>query len=64
VVLKDFTVLSDGIKIPHPKVPSRYERKSARCQRRLAKKKKCSNNRNKARVKAALIHEKISEKKI
>ncbi len=58
--LKDFAILSDGTKIAHPKVLSRHERKLARYQRRLSKKKKGSNNRNKARIKVALIHEKIS----
>ncbi len=56
VGLKDFAVLSDGTKVPHPKVLSKYEHKLARCQRRLSKKKKGSNNRNRARVKVALIH--------
>ena len=60
VGLKDFAILSNGKKISHPKVLSKYERKLTRYQRRLSKKRKGSHNRGKARLKVALIHEKIA----
>ena len=47
--LKDFAILSNGKKISHPKVLSKYERKLVRCQRRLSKKRKGSHNREKVR---------------
>ena len=58
--LKDFAILSDGKRISHPKVLAKYERNVERCQKSLSKKEKGSHNREKARHKLALVHEKIT----
>jgi len=56
VGLKDFAVLSTGERIPHPKDYQRKEARLARYQRMMARKKKGSANRAKARVKVARVH--------
>ena len=58
--LKDFAVLSNGTKIPRMKFTKQYEKQLAKLQRRLSRKQKGSNNREKARVKVARLQEKIS----
>ena len=58
--IKDFVVLSTGEKISNPKILKSYEEKLVRVQRRLSRKKKGSNNRNKARIKVAKVYEKIT----
>lgn len=57
--IKDFLVTSDGIKVSNPKYYSKYQKKLKRIQQSLSRKKKGSKNRNKARVRVALHHEKI-----
>lgn len=58
--IKNFAVTSDGEKIKNPKYLKRYERFLIKCQRRLSRKSKDSNNRQKQKIRVALIHEKIS----
>lgn len=51
---------SDGIGIDSPKVYKKYERKLAREQRRLSRRKKGSKNYEKQRLKVAKVNEKIA----
>lgn len=60
VGLTDFVVTSHGEKIKQPKKIKDYRKKLAKAQRNLARKKKGSNNRNKARIKVARAQEKIT----
>ena len=57
--LKDFATFSTGEKISNPRFLKVSLDKLAREQRRLSRKQKGSNNRNKQRVKVALVHEKV-----
>lgn len=59
--LIDFAITSDGEKVKPLKSLKKYEKKLKYLQRRLSKKKKGSNNRNKARKKVAKVHAKISD---
>jgi len=59
--LKDLYITDKGFKSGNPRHTQRYEKKLAVLQRRLAKKKKGSNNRNKARLKVARLHAKIAD---
>jgi len=52
-----FAALSDGTKIDNPKYYRKSERKLARLQRRLSRKKKGSNNRGKGKV--IMLHDKM-----
>jgi putative transposase len=61
--IKDFAVLSTGEKIANPKNLIKDEKKLAKKSRQLSKKKKGSANRRKARVKLALLHEKVANKR-
>src|SRR5574344_238483 len=58
--VKDLLITSDGNKFDNEKLTYKYEKKLAKLQRQLAHKQKGSNNRNKARIKVARLHEKIS----
>ena len=58
--LKDFLVDSNGTRIPNPKYLEKKQKKLARYQRALSRKKKGSQNRNKARLKVAKIHESVT----
>ena len=58
--VKDFIVTSDNESITNPKYFNKYQNKLKLYQRRLSRKVKGSNNRNKARIKVAKIHETIS----
>lgn len=58
--IKDFIVTSNGDKITNPKYYKLHERNLKRKQQVLSRSKKGSNNRNKARLKVASIHEKLS----
>ena len=58
--IKDLLITSDGDKFENPKTLYKYEKKLAKEQRKLAKKKISSNNRNKQRIKVAKIYEKIT----
>lgn len=58
--LKHFIIESNGRKTNSPKALKKGERKLAKLQKRLSKKKKGSNNRYKARIKVAKQHLKIT----
>lgn len=58
--LKHFAILSNGTKIENPKTLKKHLAKLKVLQKRLSKKVKGSNNRNKARIKVARQHEKIT----
>lgn len=62
--IKDLIITSDGDKFENPKTLYRYEKKLAKEQRKLAKKKIGSNNRNKQRIKVASLYEKITNIRI
>ena len=59
--LTDFVITSDGEKIKPLKALIKHQTKLAKLQKRLSKKTKGSNNRNKARIKVAKIHAKIAD---
>ena len=61
--LKSMVITSDGQTCGNPKFFHKEEKKLARAQRRLAKKKKGSKNRNKVRLKVARIHARISDRR-
>ena len=61
--LKDFVVTSDGDKIDNPRYLRKSEEQLIRRQRKLSKKNKGSNNRNKQRKKVAKLHEKIANQR-
>jgi putative transposase len=58
--LKDFATLSSGEKIAHPKHLEQHLKRLKVLQKRLARKKKGSANAKKAKLKVALLHEKVS----
>ena len=58
--IKDLLITSDGDKFENPKTLYKYEKKLAKEQRKLSKKKIGSNNRNKQRIKVARLNEKIT----
>jgi len=58
--LTDFATLSTGEKIANPRHLKQNLARLKREQRRLSRKKKGSNNRNKQRIKVALIHERVT----
>ena len=57
--LKDFAVLSNGIKISNPKFLQKSEKLLKSRQRMLSRKQKDSKNRAKARISLAKIYEKV-----
>ena len=61
--LTSFVVTSDGEDIPNPKYYRRNEQKLAKLQRRHARKKKGSKNREKARKKVARQHTRIADQR-
>jgi putative transposase len=61
--LKDFVILSTGETVGNPKFFTKDEKKLAKAQRRHAKKKKGSKNRDKARKKVARIHARIADRR-
>jgi putative transposase len=62
--IKDLVITSDGNKFENPKTLYKYEKRLAKEQRKLTKKTKGSNNRNKQRVKIARLYEKITNVRI
>ena len=58
--IKDLLIASNGDKFENPKTLYKYEKKLAKEQRKLAKKKIGSNNRNRQRIKVARLNEKIT----
>ncbi len=59
--VKDVVVCSNGFASGNPKHYQKYQARLKTLQRRLAKKKKGSNNRHKARLKVAKLHAKIAD---
>jgi len=59
--LKSMVILSTGEAVGNPRYFAKDEKKLAKAQRRHAKKKKGSKNRNKARLKVAKIHARIND---
>lgn len=63
VGIREFYSDSNGNEVNNPKYLEKSMRKLVREQRRLSRKQKGSNNRNKQRVKVALVHEKITNQR-
>lgn len=63
VGIKEFYSDSNGKVVSNPKYLEKSMRKLIREQRKLSRKQKNSNNRNKQRVKVALVHEKITNQR-
>lgn len=63
VGLKEFAICSDGYREPNPKHLRKSEKRLIKLQRDLSRKKKGSNNRKKARLKVARLHEKIANQR-
>ena len=61
--IKTFAVLSDGTEIPNPKHLKQSLDKVKKLQRSLSHKNKGSKNRDKARRKLALAHEKVTNRR-
>ena len=61
--LKSMVILSTGEHVGNPRFLRKDEKKLAKAQRRLAKKKKGSKNRVKAKRKVARIHAKIGDRR-
>lgn len=61
--IKDFCITSDGLKYSNSHFLKKSEDKLIRCQRKLSRKPRGSNNYNKQRIKVAKIHEKITNQR-
>jgi len=61
--ITDFAITSDGEVFENPKWLIKSEKRLTKLQRDLSRKKKSSNNRNKARLKVAKLHEKIANQR-
>ncbi|RHW65198.1 transposase, partial [Clostridium botulinum] len=61
--LKEFAICSDGYREPNPKHLRKSERRLIKLQKDLSRKQKGSNNRKKARLKIAKLHEKIANQR-
>lgn len=61
--IKEFCITSDGELVNNPKYLKNSLDKLAKLQRELSRKTKGSSNRNKARIKVARLHEKISNQR-
>ena len=59
--VKDVLIASNGFASGNPRYYQKYQARLKTLQRRLAKKKKGSNNRYKARLKVAKLHAKIAD---
>ena len=58
--LKDFAILSSGVKIDNPRILKHLEVRYRKLAKSLSRKVKGSSNYNKARVKLAKFHEKVA----
>ncbi|MDK0572835.1 IS200/IS605 family element RNA-guided endonuclease TnpB [Clostridium perfringens] len=63
VGLKEFVVCSDGYRVDNPKYLRKLEKRLIKLQRNLSRKQKGSNNRYKARLKVAKLHDKIANQR-
>ena len=61
--LKSFAITSDGVEYSNPKYFSKSQKKLARLQRRLARKSRVGNRREKARIKVARCQEHIANQR-
>ena len=61
--LKDFAILSNGVKISNPKFLQKSEKLLKSRQRALSRKQKDSKNRDKARLMVAKTHEKVASQR-
>lgn len=61
--IKEFAITSDGEIFSNPKHLKKSEKRLTKLQRDLSRKEKGSNNRRKARIKIAKIHEKIANQR-
>ena len=61
--IKEFAITSDGEFFNNPKWLRKSEKRLKKLQKDLSRKKKGSNNRNKARLKVAKLHEKITNQR-
>lgn len=61
--LKEFAVLSTGERIANPRNIKRAQKKLRCAQRRLSRRVKGSNNRNKQRRKVARVHEQVANRR-
>lgn len=61
--LKTLVTLSNGESYSHPKALNKSLKKLAKLQKQLSRKQIGSSNRNKARIKVARLHEKISNQR-
>lgn len=63
VGLKELVVCSDGYRVDNPKYLRKLEKRLIKLQRDLSRKQKGSNNRYKARLKVAKLHDKIANQR-
>ena len=61
--LKEFAICSNGDRFDNPKNLRKSEKKLVKLQKDLSRKQKGSNNRNKARLKVAKLHQKIANQR-
>ena len=61
--LKSFAITSDGVEYENHRYLRKNQKKLARLQRQLSRKSKGSNRREKARVKVARLHEKVTNQR-
>jgi putative transposase len=61
--IKDFIITSEGETFDNIKIKRNNQKKIAKLHRKLSRKKKGSNNRNKAKIKLAKYYEKLNNKK-
>lgn len=62
--LKTFITTSDGVEFDNPRFFKESQKKLAKEQRKLSKKKKGSKNKEKQRIKVAKVHKKISNQRM
>ena len=63
VGLKEFAICSDGFRVENPKHFRKSEKRLSKLQKDLSRKQKGSNNRYKARLKVARLHQKIADQR-
>lgn len=61
--LKSFAITSDGVEYPNHRYLRKSQKKLSHLQRQLSRKSKGSNRQEKARVKVARLHERISNQR-
>ena len=62
--LKELAITSDGQHFSNPKHFAKSQKKLAKLQRELSRKSKGSNNREKARIKVARLHEHVANQRL